>query len=280
MTSVALRRSADGSIKACESVKRLSSLNRWLRVAFEKPRIWSSTTMIYVLLLLPLNQKQWKPVFAVSAWQQSLCWRPVIDSGRMLRCISCKPPGWCGHLSGKSISSGNFSLCFFTLFPWPGFPLELAFIECLYINSMFRPHRSNQVFPRFTFSPLVDFRLSHILLSWLRIERIIFVSFILSFIHIHYIFDAILGVLWGGKSFLGFSVKKNNSVVYLPWTQKAGGKLWWHWKALVQLRDTERDSVDVFSFCVFSWYCYHGRVYQSLYIYRLYIYWMCLLTEP
>lgn len=61
------------ALKVCVSAKRLSPLTRWLRVAFEKQRIWSSTAMIYVLLSLPLNQKQWEPVFTVSAWQQSLC---------------------------------------------------------------------------------------------------------------------------------------------------------------------------------------------------------------
>lgn len=78
----------------------------------------------FVFCLLCLNQKQWETFLCVSAWQQSLRLMPAVDRVAGYTNVPLSRPDRCGCLSGKSISFGNFLLCYFTLFWWLGFWLN------------------------------------------------------------------------------------------------------------------------------------------------------------
>lgn len=70
------------------------------------------------------------------------------QSGRLPEYISRSLPDWCGHLSGKSINSGNFLLCYFTLFWWPGFWLDSsAYIERCTLKQCLEPADVTKFFP-------------------------------------------------------------------------------------------------------------------------------------
>lgn len=96
------------------------------------------------------------------------------QSGRLPKYISRSLPDWCGHLSGKSINSGNFLPCYFTLFWWPGFWLDSnAFIECCILKQCLGLADVIKFFPISYFLPwLPSFTLTHfparvkVLLCW------------------------------------------------------------------------------------------------------------------